>query len=114
MGSPEVLMNSSGNDVCNVSLDVMTSYLTPLYESNFLMAIIYCCIVATALLVGTVGNIFILIVSLTTRTMNRVGRDFVINLAVADLCVAAVADPMCILGKISVHLLSVQICLSPH
>lgn len=73
--------------------------MKPLLEVDFVLAVIYCCIVGVALSVGTVGNIIILIVTTGTRTMNRVGRDFVINLALADLCVAAVADPMCILGK---------------
>ena len=52
-----------------------------------------------ALVLGTCGNIIILTVAMTTRAMNKVGRDFIVNLAVADLCVALVADPMCILGN---------------
>jgi len=74
--------------------------VTPLYESHFLLALIYCSVVAVALIIGTMGNILILVVSATTRSMNRIGRDFVINLALADLCVATIADPMCILGNI--------------
>jgi len=84
---------------CNGSAyDELVMYMAPLLETDFLLALIYCCIVSVALVLGTFGNIIILIVSMTTRAMNRVGRDFVINLALADLCVAAVADPMCILG----------------
>ncbi|XP_052763779.1 melatonin receptor type 1B-B-like [Mya arenaria] len=86
---------------CNGSVyEEMVSYMAPLLETDFLLALIYCIVVSVALFVGTFGNLIILVVSITTRAMNRVGRDFVINLALADLCVAAVADPMCILGVV--------------
>ncbi|WAQ95415.1 MTR1B-like protein, partial [Mya arenaria] len=80
---------------CNGSVyEEMVSYMAPLLETDFLLALIYCIVVSVALFVGTFGNLIILVVSITTRAMNRVGRDFVINLALADLCVAAVADPI--------------------
>lgn len=88
------------NERCNQTMTVeIQSYTPPLLETHFLLAVIYCCVVGVALCVGTFGNLVILAISATTRTMNRFGRDFVINMALADLCVAAVADPMCILGK---------------
>ena len=38
---------------------------------------------------------------MSTNAMNKIGKYFVINLALADLCVAAIADPMCIVGKLT-------------
>ncbi|XP_060584622.1 melatonin receptor type 1B-A-like [Ruditapes philippinarum] len=94
-------ISSTMQTICNeTTMEKVEAYVRPLWEVDFVMALIYCCLVGVALSVGTVGNILILIVTAGTRTMNRVGRDFVINLALADLCVAAVADPMCILGVI--------------
>lgn len=107
-GRTKLVPNSTvDNDMCNATLnDWMTSFAVPLYESHFLLAIIYCCMVAISFLVGLIGNVVILCVNTVGRTatsrMNRIGRDFVINLALADLCVTTIADPMCILGKYSV------------
>jgi len=41
----------------------------------------------------------ILLVAGYERGLNKVGKHFMVNLALADLCVSAVADPMCIVGK---------------
>ncbi|XP_052268223.1 melatonin receptor type 1B-A-like [Dreissena polymorpha] len=96
---------------CNESIvGEIRHYLTPLVESHFLLALIYCILVVAALCVGSIGNIIILAVSTTTRAMNRVGRDFVINLALADLCVALISDPMCILGELT-FILSLSVSL---
>lgn len=54
-----------------------------------------------ALSIGTVGNILILISSCVFRGLRKHGFVFVINLAAADLCVAGIADPMCVIGELS-------------
>ncbi|KAL4240588.1 hypothetical protein ACF0H5_001380 [Mactra antiquata] len=84
---------------CNDSkLELFESYGKALLETDFTLAIIYCCIMGIALTVGVFGNIIIVVITAGTRAMNNVGRDFVMNLAIADLCVSGVADPLCILG----------------
>jgi hypothetical protein len=35
------------------------------------------------------------------KHMNKDARAFIINLAVADLCVSGIADPMCIAGVLN-------------
>lgn len=90
---------------CNESsIELLESYGKPLLETDFTLAVIYCCIVGVALIVGVFGNIIIMIITAGTRAMNNIGRDFVMNLAMADLCVSGVADPLCILGKNCLHL----------
>jgi hypothetical protein len=54
---------------------------------------------SVALVIGTFGNIMILLVAGYERGLNKVGKQFMVNLALADFCVSAVADPMCIVGK---------------
>lgn len=49
--------------------------------------------------IGSFGNVLILLVMTLVRGTQRTGKAFVINLALADLCVAAIADPMCVTGK---------------
>ncbi|PVD39358.1 hypothetical protein C0Q70_01988 [Pomacea canaliculata] len=50
--------------------------------------------------IGSFGNVLILLVMTLVRGTQRTGKAFVINLALADLCVAAIADPMCVTAVI--------------
>ena len=78
-------------------------HVTPLWNSNFILALCYCLLLGVALLIGTFGNVIIIFVTSTTGAMNKVGKQFIINLAVSDLCVAGIAEPMCIVGKWSLR-----------
>ena len=51
---------------------------------------------------GIFGNIMILMVAGWARGLNKVGKEFMVNLALADLCVTGIAEPMCIIGTFSV------------
>ena len=62
-------------------------------------AAIYIFMVAIALSVGTLGNLLIIGVFAFSRQTRTVGNEFIVNLAIADLCVTAITDPLCILGK---------------
>jgi hypothetical protein len=70
-----------------------------LIDTNFVLAAIYISVMSVALVIGTFGNIMILLVAGYERGLNKVGKQFMVNLALADFCVSAVADPMCIVGK---------------
>lgn len=70
----------------------------PLLDTNPTLAIVYIVIVGIALLVGTIGNVLIIIIFTVMRRINKPGKEFMVNLAIADLCVTAIADPLCILG----------------
>ena len=58
------------------------------------------CIIVLVLasVVGTCGNILILVVIATRKKVRNVESIFIINLAISDLYVTVVADPMSILG----------------
>ncbi|XP_052686897.1 melatonin receptor type 1B-A-like [Crassostrea angulata] len=71
----------------------------PLLDTNPTLAIVYIVIVGIAILVGTCGNVLILRIFTVMRGINRPGKEFMMNLAIADLCVTAFADPLCILGS---------------
>ena len=68
-----------------------------LLSTDLPMSLAYIGIMGIALLMGTIGNLFILS-CVSRRIISKVGKEFVVNLAVADLCVAGIADPMCIFG----------------
>lgn len=70
----------------------------PLLETNPKLAISYIVIVGIALLVGICGNVLILMIFTVMRGINKSGKEFMMNLAIADLCVTAIADPLCIVG----------------
>ena len=78
--------------------------VTSLWNSDFILALCYCSLLGVALLIGTFGNVIIIFVTSTTGAMNKVGKQFIINLAVSDLCVAGIAEPMCIVGKWSLRI----------
>lgn len=76
----------------------MMMRIEPLLDTNPTLAIVYIVIVGIALLVGTIGNVLIIIIFTVMRRINKSGKEFMVNLAIADLCVTAIADPLCILG----------------
>ena len=96
-GSNTNVSTLDGSPVC---ADFLSDYLPPLWQTDFVVAVVYCVLLGVSLFLGAFGNLIILIINSTTRIMNRVAKDFIINLAVADLCVALIADPMCILGNV--------------
>ncbi|XP_048758268.1 melatonin receptor type 1B-like [Ostrea edulis] len=70
----------------------------PLLQTDRWLAIVYIVTMATALLVGTCGNTLIILVSAVVKGVNKSGKEFIVNLALADFCVTAIADPLCIIG----------------
>ncbi|XP_070186246.1 melatonin receptor type 1B-like [Littorina saxatilis] len=83
-----------------VDLELLRTRMKPLVESHPSVAYIYIVLMSGALIVGTGGNFLILTVIGAMRNLQRTGKVFIINMALADLCVAAVADPMCVLAVI--------------
>jgi hypothetical protein len=49
--------------------------------------------------VGTFGNIMILIVVSKTKELRQTQSIFIINLAISDMYVTLIADPMSIVGE---------------
>ena len=49
---------------------------------------------------GTVGNILLIGAYFSKKGLSVVGAEFILNLAVADLMIAAVALPMCLVGAV--------------
>ena len=52
-----------------------------------------------ASVVGTFGNIIILMIVSKTKELKQVQSVFIVNLAISDMYVTLIADPMSIVGK---------------
>ena len=94
----EVKVTGENATNCAGELPIVGLHAAPLWNTNFVLALCYCAVLGVALLIGTCGNVIIIFVTSTTGAMNKVGKQFVINLAVSDLCVSGIAEPMCIVG----------------
>lgn len=70
-----------------------------LFDINFSLATCYVSITLFVSLIGVSGNTFIIYVMRKERNMNADARKFIINMAVADLCVTGIALPMCTAGR---------------
>ncbi|XP_069123724.1 melatonin receptor type 1B-B-like isoform X1 [Argopecten irradians] len=93
--------HSSLENVCNrTELRPVAIYLPPLLETNLSLALLYIVLMSILMVLGTFGNFLIILISTINNTFNKAGKAFMVNLAIADLCVAGVADPMCILGVV--------------
>lgn len=56
-------------------------------------------VLSLASCVGTVGNILTLLAIASNKSVRNVESIFIVNLAISDLYVTTIADPMSILGK---------------
>ena len=70
-----------------------------LLEANPTTAIPYIILTSCALLLGTAGNVLILFTFITHPLLRKVGNEFVVNLAAADLVVSCINSPFCLIGK---------------
>ena len=48
---------------------------------------------------GMMGNVLIIATILTSSYNRHLGNELVVNIALADLFIAGVAQPMCLIGK---------------
>lgn len=63
------------------------------------MAIPILIILGLATLMGTFGNVLILVAVATRKSLHNVESIFIVNLACSDMYVTTLADPMSIVGK---------------
>ena len=49
---------------------------------------------------STVGNAIILAAYVKFKSLRKIGSEFILTKVFADLCVLAVADPLCVIGKL--------------
>ena len=91
----ETSMNSTAEEFTAVAA-------VPLLESHPLIAVPYLVLTVVSTVIGNIGNILILLVSALSQCVgiSKVGSEFIVNLALADLLVTAVANPFCIIGKL--------------
>ena len=99
----EIDENNSTNRLVNV-LSVTTD--SGILEYEFIHKIYWTAypsilILGVATLVGTLGNVLTLLAIATFRKIRNEESVFFFNLAISDLFVTTVADPMSILGKCS-------------
>ena len=64
------------------------------------MAVTYVAVTASLIISGVFGNCCILYVTKKQSSLNHTGKTFIINMALADLCVSGIANPMCIVGAV--------------
>ena len=83
---------SISNESVTVEYDVIRTYLWTTYPSILILG--------AATIVGTAGNVLTLLAIATFRKNRNEENVFLFNLAVSDLFVTMIADPMSILGKI--------------
>ena len=68
-------------------------------QSNPWLAFPTVLVLFAASVIGTFGNILILLAVLTCKDVRTVESTFIVNLAFSDLYVTVIADPMSIVGK---------------
>ncbi len=59
----------------------------------------YLIIVGSASIIGTVGNLLVLGAVATSKQLRNTRNTFLVNLALADLCITTYADPLSIIGE---------------
>ena len=78
-----------------------STIITNSNNSDFYSALAITCIVilAMASFIGTCGNVLILVVVAETKELRQTQSIFIVNLALSDMYVTMIADPMSIVGK---------------
>lgn len=77
-----------------------TSYVSrTLFGMSYQLAVAYVTCVVILSVVGTLGNSCLLYIVKEEKQMNKSIRMFMANNAIADLFVAGIAEPMCVVGK---------------
>lgn len=67
-----------------------------------------------ASLVGTFGNVMTLLAVKLYKKINNIEKIFIVNLALSDLYVTTIADPMSIVGKFNSSLPLLLLLISPQ
>ena len=62
-------------------------------------AIPYIILTGLAITLGVCGNLLTIFIFLRTKSLNKMGNELFVNLALADLWVTGLADVLCLLGK---------------
>ena len=107
------MANANLSATLNVTSRDITMYYEP-YEFLALQPALSILLITTlviASIVGSSGNIFILIAIATQRDLHTVESIFIANLACSDLYVTLIADPLSIVGKLGFRC-AVFICYS--
>ena len=81
---------------CEPNETLLTSYPTLVHDVSYLMPCLVVLLVATV--VGTFGNVMILALMYTRKGIQSVETTFIVNLAISDLYVTAITDPMSFIG----------------
>ena len=78
------------------------------------VAVPYLCLLVVVIILGTLGNCTILFVGAVNgwKGVAKVGYEFIVNQALADLLVSAIANPFCIVGKWTCNFIYLHLFLS--
>uniref|UniRef100_A0A1I8GEA7 G_PROTEIN_RECEP_F1_2 domain-containing protein n=1 Tax=Macrostomum lignano TaxID=282301 RepID=A0A1I8GEA7_9PLAT len=81
-------------------LETAFEHLPALIDSDPIVFYPYVSLTSLAMVIGFLGNIAIFITLLARPDVQKVGREFMANMCLADLCVTGLADPLCIVAAI--------------
>ena len=87
----DVVPKDSGHDIGFTKFEF--------FQTNPWLAFPIVLVLFVASLIGTVGNILILLSVLMCKNVRTVESTFIVNLALSDLYVTLIADPFSIIGK---------------
>ncbi|CAI9723392.1 melatonin receptor type 1B-like [Octopus vulgaris] len=96
-------LDMTSNSVVTVSPLNSTApviYRTPLLQTKPILAIIYLIILLTVSSFGMITNPISFIIHYKNQKLNKVGRIFLMNLCLADMCVNYISLPACAIGVI--------------
>ena len=62
----------------------------------------YVILTVVAMASGLIGNTIIILVIFINHIFHTTGNEFIINMALADLIVSGVAQPMCLVGMYAI------------
>ncbi|XP_072018926.1 melatonin receptor type 1B-A-like [Amphiura filiformis] len=82
----------------------MTVSYEPLPDSQLPILYTYISLTIFLSLVGTAGNILVILAVLTSQKLRVLHNVFIVNLAVADLLVTALVNPFAIVGALDINL----------
>ncbi|WAR07884.1 MTR1A-like protein [Mya arenaria] len=98
--SEDTIFTNNNSVVDNITLGVVLYGRHEFLRTRPGLAVPCIIVLGVASIVGTLGNLLILFVIATKRKLRNVESIFIVNLAISDLYVTVVADPMSLIAKL--------------
>lgn len=69
-----------------------------------ILVIVYIVMMGIVILIGICGNILIFFVLIVMKGINKLGKEFIINLVMVDICVMVIVEFLCIIGMYNIFI----------